>query len=525
MTIRRRFVILLALFGLAVLVSLASAWSSFAILEREISRPIQSMSGVLHSLRTIKRDAEAQATMLLGGPTWGEQSGASGHGVRGSRSSEPPSFDPNAFAILSERMRNNFERLKLQEGWQVRAGMYALDNLENRIFERAHELAARWSDIGDDGARQSAGLALFEIHELIERIEGRILDDAQLAEAFEDQLRTRLGVVLALVAGLTALVGLLSLSLVGRWVIRPIERLRVAAERIGVGEFSYRLHPKGNDELATLAREVNQMAEMVQRSQEERIEQERLVAVGQMMRRLAHNIRNPLAGIRGLAEMTRDEVEDAEIKDSQRRIIDAVDRFEDWLNRLLRATSPAEIDCRKVSVHDWLREAIEAHEPMAAAGGVRIECDFQAARVMGSRVFDPDHLSQALAAILANAIEATPRGGIVHIRPSRTPGGWKVAVSDGGPGISEDVLPNLFRPSFTTKKQGTGIGLASALHAMRGHGGRIEVENLGASLKSGSDAALAAGARFSLILPDEVQSEELANNGQSGVASGQDSRH
>ena len=84
MTIRRRFVVLLAMFGLAVLVSLAAAWSSFAIIEREVSRPAQKLASVLTSLRTIKRGAEAQANMLLGEPSWGDTAPESdGHGVRG----------------------------------------------------------------------------------------------------------------------------------------------------------------------------------------------------------------------------------------------------------------------------------------------------------------------------------------------------------------------------------------------------------------------------------------------------------
>ncbi len=529
MTIRRRFVILLAMFGLAVLVSLASAWSSFAIIEREVSRPAQNMASVLTSLRTIKRGAEAQATMLLGEPSWGDTAPESeGHGVRGERSGEAPEFDADAFGARTNQMKSQLDVLQHAERWRIRAKDQTVilreQNLRDRI-EGSHTDAMKWGESRDDVARRRAGLALFEIHELIEKIEGRVLDDTHWAEAFETQLRARLIGVLGLVAVLTGLVGLLSLSLVGRWVVRPIERLRVAAERIGAGEFSYRLHPRGKDELSTLAREVNLMAGLVEKSQEERIERERLVAVGQMMRRLVHNIRNPLSGIRGLAEMTHQEVEDQDLKDSQRRIIDAVDRFEEWLNRLLRATSPADLDCREVSVESWLQGVIQAHEPMAASRGVAIECDLGGARAMSTRVFDPDHMGHALAAILANAIEATAKGGVVRIHPSAADGSWKVSVTDEGAGISDEVLPNLFRPSFSTKKQGTGIGLASALHAVRGHGGRIEVESLDSSSDGGSGEAHGTGARFSLVLPDQVQTASLANNGQSGADSGQDSHY
>lgn len=515
----------MAMFGFAVLLSLASAWWSFGMIEREVSRPFQAMSNVLRSLREIKRGAEDQATLLLGPPDWTEIGpGTLGHGVRGDRAAPLALFDPVRFDGISRRMQDNFNALQEEENWRVRAGQYAAQNLHQRI-RHAQDLARRWGEIGDDAARESAGRALFEIHELIELIEGRILDDAYLAGTFERQLRDRLLVMLAIVVGVAMLVGLLTTSLVDRWIVRPLDRLRIAAERIGEGEFSYRVEAKGHDELARLAREVNQMAELVERMQEDRVERERLVAVGQMMRRLAHNIRNPLAGIRGLAEMTRHEVEQADLKESQRRIIESVDRFEEWLNRLLRATSPADIEPRPTQVLSWLRGVLQAHDAMASAREVRVECDLASARELNSRSFDPDHLGQALAAILANAIEATPRGGRVWVQPGRNEadGSWSISVTDEGPGIPEEVMPHLFRPSFTTKKQGTGIGLASALHATRGHGGWIEVESLDSPSESGSDGSQSHGARFTLVLPGSAASDELANNGQGGVLSGHDS--
>jgi len=94
-------------------------------------------------------------------------------------------------------------------------------------------------------------------------------------------------------------------------------------------------------QLAQLASEVNHMAHMVKTLQDERVESERLAAVGSMVRRIAHNIRNPLAGIRGLAEITRNELaQDEELRENQTRIVAAVDRFERWLKQLLDATRP-----------------------------------------------------------------------------------------------------------------------------------------------------------------------------------------
>ncbi len=518
MTIQRRFAVLLAIFGVAVAGSVGAALWSFRVVNREVAQPFQSMMQVLRTLRMIKRGAEDQATLLLGPADWRLESGT------------PPEIPSETvreevrleFLLLAQRMERSLQELQQAHMWRVRAGKYAAENLRERI-DRAVGLARQWLDDGDETARVQAGESLYEIHELIEAIEGRILDDARLAVVFGERLRRDIVLFLGFVALVAALVGVLSLALVRRWIVRPVADLRIAAERIGAGDFSHRVRIEGSDELAMLGREVNDMAHLVQQMQEERLERERLAVAGAMMRRLAHNIRNPLAGIRGLAELTRDELSgDDPRREHQQRIIESVDRFEEWLNGLLRATSPADVRPGEHRVTPWIKGIVAAHEPMARAKGVTIET------VLGPpeerRVFDAEHLGQAVAALVANAIDATERGGRVRIRISDddASGSWQIEVRDSGPGVPEDVLPNIFRPSFTTKKQGTGIGLASALSAVRAHHGRITVRNAGSSDGKGD---FGGGAVFTIVLPRVKREADLANNGQNEEPSGQDSDH
>src|SRR5262249_25264293 len=155
-----------------------------------------------------------------------------------------------------------------------------------------------------------------------------------------------LRVVLLLASLWVALVGALGFSLLHRWVLQPVARLRTAAARIGDGDFAHRVLVRpggpGRDELAQLSTEVNHMAGLVRAMQDERVERDRLAAAGEMVRRLTHNLRNPLAGIRGLAEITRGDLPPAadELRENQERIIATIDRFEHWLSELLSATSP-----------------------------------------------------------------------------------------------------------------------------------------------------------------------------------------
>ncbi len=518
MTIQRRFAVLLAIFGVAVAGSVGAALWSFRVVDREVAQPFQSMTQVLRTLRQIKRAVEDQATLLLGPAGWRVEHEA------------PPEIPDRSvreeirreFLSRARQMERSLEELQAAPMWQVRAGKYAAKNLRGRI-EQTVGLGRRWLEAEDETARVQAGKSLYEIHELIEAIEGRILDDARLAVAFGADLRRDMLLTLGFVALIAMLVGTLSLVLVRRWIVQPVADLRVAAERIGAGDFAHRVRIEGSDELAMLGHEVNEMARLVQQMQEERLERERLAVAGAMMRRLAHNIRNPLAGIRGLAELTREELEPGDPRRGhQERIIESVDRFEQWLNGLLRATSPAEVRPASHRVRPWIEGIVAAHEPMAQAKGVTIEV------VLGlseeQRVFDPEHLGQAVAALLANAVDAVDQGGRVQIRIGDDDArhAWLIEVSDTGPGIPQDVLPNIFRPSFTTKKQGTGIGLASALSAVRAHHGRIEVKNRDSSIEN-SD--FGGGAIFTIVLPRIKTGAELANNGQCEEPSGQDSDH
>ncbi|MCB9846685.1 MAG: HAMP domain-containing histidine kinase [Phycisphaeraceae bacterium] len=528
MTIHRKFAILLGLFGVAVAMSLATSLWSFRILEQEISAPFERMTTALRGLGKTKRVIEAQATVLLG-PRAGPREMADGaqiQGVRGARSEDAPAPDGQslkAFESLAETADTQLQSLESDDSWTITAGTTAAQNLRKRIGEaRASGLA--WLQDRNETARVSGGEQLFELHELIELMEGRILEDARLAVEFKDRLRGRLLLALALALGLSVLTGGLSVVLVRRWVSRPVARLRTAAERIASGDFEYRLPVDGGDELSQLSSEVNHMAGMVARMQRERIEQERLAAMGQMVRRLAHNIRNPLSGIRGLAELTRSEPGlDEDSRSNQQRIIDAVDRFEAWLAELLRTTNPTNLDPTPTAVRPWLQSVVQAHDPMARTRGIGIVLDD--ADAPETAYFDSTHLGHAVAALLANAIDASPPAGSVHLRAGSLDGHWSIQVQDSGSGIPSENRQKVFQPHFTTKKGGTGIGLAVAQQVVRAHGGRIEIH--GGPL-FGTTPQESVGAVFTITLPltsPTPAGTDTANSGQQGDRSGQNPGH
>ncbi len=499
MTLLRKFAVLLAVLGLMVVLNLATSLWAVSILRREVSVYLHSISVVLGGLNGVKRDLSGIAAAIPAPPS----------------PSTPPSVPwtappPGPGVDLDRHFRESRERIAARLAtlrdsgtFSARSGISARLNLEQRIGAALAD-SARWFESMEAGSPDpAAALAareqLFTLHELIERTEAKILGDARQAVLHGRDIRAGiLAVVLATLA-ISLAAGILGLALVRRWVVRPVAQLRAAAGRIAAGDLAHRIPVRGGDELALLSAEVNHMAAMVSAMQDERVERERLAAVGEMVRRIAHNLRNPLAGIRSLAELTKADLPpDEPSQESQDRIIASVDRFERWLSELLTASTPptpipAPSNAPDAAPHPlairpvltpvapWLAGLVEPLRPMAAARGVEIRLDLAAAPAEAE--FDAGHLEQALVGVITNAVQASRPGQAVTVsaRGEPGPGGgieegfWEIRVRDRGPGVPPELAERIFAPYFTTKADGTGIGLAVARRVAEQHGGRISI--------------------------------------------------
>lgn len=457
MSLKRKFAILFALLGLTVLFSLGAAAWSFRVLQTEVATPFTDLAQTLSTLSAIKQE-------LAGGRDEASR---------------------QRIDALMKELAANDAALGL-------VGVSTSRNLRQRVAE------ARAALPGDPAPRRSA-------IRLIERIETQIAGNADLALGHVAALRRMLTGAMAISLFGAVMVALLGYLLLNRWVVAPVASLRLAAKRIGGGDFAHRVPVNARDEIGLLSEEVNRMAALVSRMQEERIRRERLAAAGQMLRRLAHNLRNPLAGIRSLAELSREDASpDSEVCDAQNRIMSTVDHFERWLSDLLHRTSPVELRAERLDVGAWIRGVVAAHESAAAARSVRIE--IEAAKAPRNASFDPGHLEQAISVLVSNAIDASPRGSTVRISV-RTDGmseSWELRVEDEGPGVAPEIIDRIFEPHFTTKQGGVGIGLAFAREVAMVHGGEILVE----------PGCGGSGAAFVIRLP-------LGAGGKSPVACGE----
>ncbi|MCG3130932.1 MAG: Adaptive-response sensory-kinase SasA [Phycisphaerae bacterium] len=367
----------------------------------------------------------------------------------------------------------------LARSWRERSA-----RLASRLQEGS--LTAAWSDVaraaspifaeGSGGGEPDAAGRSADLDRALAALLRRLGDEG--AEQVSAAGRTQQRVVSLLVINGVAAAALCvaGLVLVHRWIQRPILELRDATRRIAGGDFNGRIVVRSRDELGRLADEINQMCGMITAMQARLAEQERLAGAAEMLMRVAHNIRNPLQGLRGLAEETiHRHADDAQTRDLQQRILGTVDRFERWLRELHHATSPGTIHPGPVALEPWLRNVAEVLSPMARKRGATLEV--RVAPELDWVVMDSAQMEQALVALLTNALQASSSGGCVRAtaRLGSEAQRWELEVSDEGPGIPESLREAVFQPYFTTKADGYGLGLAMARQIVRLHGGEVGV--------------------------------------------------
>ena len=467
-----KFTLLFAVLSAAVILNIASAAWAIGLLERELSWPLDSMQRTLDTLHSARDEL-----------------------VSLDLADDEHRLTPQEARTRLARITDHVDDMSRTGSSDLRVGISTSANLLQRLDEM-DAIVTRW-EAGDERAREALHASQMAASMLIGRIERRVIDDAALAVDFGDTLRRRVFATIVTSVLLTLATIGLSAVFVRRWVLRPIESIREGALAFAAGNLDYRLSVAGRDEIAELAADFNTMASTIDRLQSERIERERLAAIGEMLRRVVHNLRTPLTGIRGLAESSRDEAPvSGDIAEMQTRIIASVDRFETWLRDLLRSSSPLEVKASTIFVRAWLDEVVAGRQDAAEGAGVEISLAVEPGAPECVEI-DPDQLARAAEAVLDNAIQAAGQGGRVEILlgTAGSPGSWTLVFSDSGAGIHEAHLARIFEPSFTTKPHGTGIGLAMTRSIMEAHGGQIEVETCP------SDAEGRSGTTFRLVFP------------------------
>jgi len=205
---------------------------------------------------------------------------------------------------------------------------------------------------------------------------------------------------------------------------------------------------------------------------------EQLAEVGRMAGVLAHQIRNPLAAIKGHAQLALERTDEGPVRRGLGHVVTESARLEDLATRLLQYTRPLEPQQAAFPVAELFDELRRAR-PEAD----RIELEVTEPRATADRVL----LREALAALLDNALRAAGPGGRVRLSSHREGEHVRVAVDDDGPGLDDRLCAASPRPFATDRPDGTGLGLPLASRIAEAHGGRLE---LGRSSLGGARAVL-----------------------------------
>jgi signal transduction histidine kinase len=204
---------------------------------------------------------------------------------------------------------------------------------------------------------------------------------------------------------------------------------------------------------------------------------EHLAVMGEMAASVAHEVRNPLAGIKGAIEVLRGELS---AKDETRQIVDEVlgqiTRLEGLVRDLLSYASPASGRREAVDVHDLLDRLLRFYRDTLDGADVVVERTYGVgtSAVAG----DPGELEQVFMNLIQNAIQSMDgTGGKLTLATAASDGRLTISFRDTGRGVPAHVLPHVFQPFYTTKHRGSGLGLSIVKRIVEQHGGTIELRS------------------------------------------------
>jgi PAS domain S-box-containing protein len=227
-----------------------------------------------------------------------------------------------------------------------------------------------------------------------------------------------------------------------------------------------------------------------QREMRERlVERERLAAVGEMAAHVAHEVRNPLAGVRAACEVlfTKDDTAQ-DTKEIGHEVLHQIDRLDETVSELLQFAAPRKIEAVATNLNGLIDRVISIFREHPASREVRLERRF--AEDLPSVEIDPRQFEQVLYNLLLNAAQAVEHEGSITVATGIEDRRVEIRVRDTGPGLPPEAGEKLFQPFFTTRTEGTGLGLAVAKKIVVAHGGTIEASN-----------AAEGGAEFRIELP------------------------
>lgn len=317
---------------------------------------------------------------------------------------------------------------------------------------------------------------------------------AGVAAIVRNEQRALIAIFLAAVAA-----GLVAAWLMARSLARPINELRAAMAVVGQGNLEHPIEARSADEVGELARSFAQMtaslrqsrADLVglteelrgkvaqlERTQAQLVQSEKLASIGEMSAAVAHGLKNPLASLRASAQLVLRHPQSPAAPEQLAAIIAEVDRLDRRITHLLAFSRPSPFHPLPERLPVLVAQALPAFAERARSQGVQV--DLRIPDDLPGLPADAVKLEQTLVELIANAFDAMPDGGRLALTATAAPGpdgrpGVQLCLSDTGRGISPEALPQVGQPFFTTRPEGTGLGVATARRFVEQHDGTLAI--------------------------------------------------
>ena len=364
-------------------------------------------------------------------------------------------------------------------------GTERLDALKKQT-ETYKESLSRVLTVRANATRRAAEEdAAFRIGErLIEQVQDMIaLTTSRLGENTQKAMN-RIERTKYILYGLVALGPLLSAVLGFIFILgltRPVKALVESTRRLKSGDLDHRVVSL-KDEFGELATAFNEMAGSLKEQIQKMRRTEQMVVVGELAAGLAHEIKNPMAGIKvAMSVLSEEAYISPEDKSVLQKVVAEITQLEGLMKSFLNFAKPQKPRLEPVNVNQVLNTTLTFHLKHHALGsgeGGKIQIIKELAE-LPSIMADPTQLQQVFLNLFLNALHAMPRGGELGVRTCLEEDGKSIGieVSDTGSGIREDLINKVFQPFFTTKPKGTGLGLAISRQMIEQHDGTIAVAN------------------------------------------------
>ncbi|MBL8951319.1 MAG: HAMP domain-containing protein [Myxococcaceae bacterium] len=311
-----------------------------------------------------------------------------------------------------------------------------------------------------------------------------VVAEAPREEAFRAAraLTTRALVVGALMIGIAVALAVYF----SRRVSAPLAALQGTIERIARGELGAEVEMQSANEIGSLAESFNQMSrELMRRSEEldrknqQLVQSEKMSAIGELSAGLAHEVKNPMVGIVGFAQLGQESTSLDEAREYFKLIDNDAQRANGILQNLLEFARPPDVEQEVLEFNQVVAGAVRLTAHQLQLNGVRVHTDYADGlpKIRGNG----NQLRQVLLNLLMNASQAMEgfKDKHLYVQTKGGDAGAQVSVRDVGPGIAPDAQARIFEPFFTTKPRGkgTGLGLSVSRSIIEAHRGEIRVES------------------------------------------------